>query len=455
MIKQDIYDKVQSLEAKLQEMSRFVWKHPELGGGEKECADYYRQVLADEGFSIVNNEHLEHAFYAEYGQGKPVIAVLAEYDALPGLSQAVCAFKQPLIQGAAGHGCGHNLLGSAAVTGAIAIKDYLEKACISGTVRLYGCPEEELLSGKVKMIYHHMFDGCDCALSWHPMDASMAHDKAYLANASMKFYFKGKSSHAAFAPDRGRSAWDAVELMNVGSNYLREHVVDRTRIHYSTIGGDFAPNIVPDKAGAYYFVRAPHMKDVQSTVDRVVKIAQGAALMTETEVSVEMGCGCCEFKPNKAFGDLSHANLIEADGPKYTKEELSFAKELQETLDPAVKNGMKNAYQMYDPAMFMGVGARDLWVDNEMSASSDTGDVSFLIPTGLFTTACWPVGVSPHTWQASSCAGTTIGEKGALYAAKVIAGMAYDLYNKPEVLAKIVKEFDANTTGEYVPMYEE
>ena len=452
IIKQSIYDEVQELAPLLQTTCRYIWKNPEEGGSEKKSSAYYRKALEKEGFTIHNSERLPYAFYAEYGQGHPVIAVLGEYDALPTLSQKCSAVKEPVEEGAPGHGCGHNLLGSAALTGSVAIKRYLEKSGMPGTVRFYGCPEEELLCGKIKMIDEGMFEGCDVGLSWHPMDANLAHDHAYLANASLKFRFHGVTSHAAFAPERGRSALDAVELTSVGCNYLREHVVDKTRIHYTTDSGGFAPNIVPDKAGAWYFVRAPHMSDVRDTVERVIRVAKGAAMMTDTTVDVERGYGCCEFLTNEAFAELSYLNMIEADGPKYTQKELDFAKELQDTVATAVVQKMQAAYGSSVPAMFMGVGSREMAKSCVMNASSDTGDVSFIMPTGLFTTACWPVGCSPHTWQTTASAGTTIGEKGALYAAKIIAGTAYDLLNKPEVLEKITKEFKERTDPAYAPM---
>lgn len=452
MIKQDIYDEVQGLASLCQTIARQLWQHPEVGGTEKKSAEYMRKVLRKEGFEIVNSTTLEHAFYAEYGSGAPVIAVLGEYDALPGLSQKASIEKDPVAAGEPGHGCGHNLLGAAAAVGAIALKRFLEKSGTSGTVRFYGCPEEELLDGKVKMIAEHLFDGCDAALSWHPMDSNLAHDRAYLANTSMRFHFTGRTSHAAFAPERGRSALDAVELMSVGCNYLREHVVDKTRIHYTTDSGGFAPNIVPDKASAWYFVRAPHMSDVRDTAARVEKVAQGAAMMTETAVTVQHGYGCCEFKENNTFGDLTYANLIEADGPKYTAKELEFAAGLQKSVSPDVVEKNCKLYERQNAAMFTGVGKRDLWRSCEMTASSDTGDVSFLMPTGLFTTACWPIGCAPHTWQATASGGTTIGEKGALYAAKVLAGTGYDLFTSPELLQRIRKEFDDRKTEEYRPM---
>lgn len=452
MNKQFIYDEIKELTPLCASTCRELWNHPEIGGNERESANLFRKILADEGFTITNSKIMEHAFYAEYGSGAPVIAVLGEYDALPGLSQKACTTKEPVVEGGPGHGCGHNLLGSAVLTAAIAIKRYLEQSHDAGTLRFYGCPQEELLDGKVRMAAEGMFEGCDAALSWHPMDANCTHDKAYIASAQVKFYFTGRASHAAFAPERGRSALDAVELMSVGVNYLREHVIDHTRIHYSTDGGGFAPNVVPDHASAWYYVRAPRISDVKDTMRRVELVAQGAATMTETQVRVEHGWGCCEMLENNAFGDLTYANMLEAEAPVYTPEELQFASEIQSSIDPAIIARMKGVYEQSESSIYMGPGPRDLWKASPINASSDVGDVSYLMPTTTFTTACWPLGTSPHTWQAAAANGTSIGEKGALYAAQIIAGTAYDLFTKPEELAKVTEEFKRRTDPAYEPM---
>lgn len=455
MTKQAVYEEVQKLEGICRDTCRFIWNHPETGGNEKESADYMRKLLKSEGFVIVNEEKLEHAFYAEFGSGSPVIAILGEYDALPGLSQKVTSEKDPVTAGGPGHGCGHNLLGTAAATAAIAVKHFLEAEGLSGTVRFYGCPEEELLCGKVKMSYYHMFDGCDVALSWHPMSANMVYDEGYLASASAKFYFKGKTSHAAFAPERGRSALDAVELMNVGSNYLREHVMDFSRIHYTTDSCGFPPNIVPDKAVAWYCVRAPHISDVREILERIHKIAMGAAMMTETEVTMKIEYGCCEMFPNHKFADLAYNNLLEAPPLTYTEEEIRFAKELQATLDPASLAKDEAILDAKDAGMQAKVSPRELWKKIPLTASSDCGDVSYMMPMCAVNTACWPVGVAPHTWQATAANGSSLGEKGALYAASVLAGIAYDLFTKPELTDELKTEFRANNPGSYAPMYEE
>lgn len=474
--KQAVYEEVQRLEQQCTDICRYLWAHPETGGNEKLSVEYLTGILEQEGFrvkkgnapeyasavrngsrpeyasAVKNGSGPEYAFLAEYGSGGPVIAVLAEYDALPGLSQKACAVREPVEAGGPGHGCGHNLLGAASVTGAIAVKRYLEKSGIAGTVRLYGCPEEEVLSGKVRMAAAHMFDGCDLAVSWHPGSVNSVYDGGYLANVSAKFFFKGQTSHAAFAPERGRSALDAVELMNVGANYLREHVIDKARIHYTTDSGGFAPNIVPDHASAWYFVRAPHMYQVKEILERLDKIAQGAALMTETKSEMQVGYGCYEMKENHAFADLCYANLKEAGTIRYTPEELAFAKELQDTLDPAVVKEEEKMYRRGPVLMADFVAHRDFWERVPLTASSDSGDVSQIVPMGLLNTTCWPAGCSPHTWQASAACGSTLGEKGALHAARSIAGIVCDLLNQPEVVEKIRKEFEEARGQEYQPV---
>lgn len=451
MDKKDIYSIIRDLKPLLNKTCQFIWEHPEISEHEKLSSQYYKNEFIKHGFSIKEDKNNKYSFYGEYGNGKPVIAILGEYDALPGLSQKVSVSKEAIIEHGAGHGCGHNLLGASAFIAALAIKNYLEISHIKGTIRFYGCPAEEILKGKVDMIAHHMFDDCDVALSWHPSDVNMVHDQAYLANMSIKFHFSGKTSHAAFAPERGRSALDAVELMSVGCNYLREHVIDKVRIHYTTDSGDFSPNIIPDKASAWYIIRAPKREDVKEVARRVELVAKGAALMSETSVSIEHGYGTCELKENNAFADLYYQNLLEANKPVYTKEELDFAREIQNTIDKNVVKHAKTSYKQ-DQVLFSDVASRDCWKDNLVTASSDSGDVSYVIPTGLFNTVCWPIGIAPHTWQATACSGSTIGEKGALYAAKVLAGSAYDLLNKPDILKKIQDEFNKRNDGTYKPM---
>ncbi|MDL2249496.1 aminobenzoyl-glutamate utilization protein B [Lachnospiraceae bacterium PF1-21] len=454
MNKKEVQGIVKSLDDLCQKSCRTIWNQPEIGGTEKEGANYFRQMLKEEGFVIVNEEKMEHAFYAEYGSGSPVIAILGEFDALPGLSQKVTDVKEPIEEGAPGHGCGHNLLGTSAALGAIAIKRFLEEDKLPGTVRFYGCPEEELLCGKVKMAHYQMFDGCDFAISWHPMNSNMVYDSGYLASASVHFEFKGISSHAAFAPEVGRSALDAVELMNVGVNYLREHVTSQARIHYTTDSGGFAPNIVPPRAGSWYYVRAPYISDVKDIIKRVKKAADGAALMTETTVEMKVDYGCCEMQENHAYADLTYENLKEAELSVYTAEEVAFAKKLNDQVIETNLQRMDKLLGTNGAPLPAGVEPRNLYEKIPLTGSSDSGDVSQIMPMCMFTTTCWPTGVAPHTWQATASAGSTIGEKGAMDAGKVIAGIAYDLYTKPEVREAIQKEFSEKKKS-YEPMYQE
>lgn len=449
MAKEEIFQEVDQLKEVLHKSVKTIFAHPETGGKEIFSANYFRSELEKEGFTIHNTDKMEHTFYAEYGQGKPVIAILGEYDALPGLSQKPCGHKEAVEEGQPGHGCGHNLLGSAALVGAIASKRYLEKNKKTGTIRFYGCPEEELLSGKVKMIRLGMFDGCDLALSWHPMDFNCTFEESYLANVSVRFVFHGKTAHAAVAPWQGRSALDAVELMNVGGNYLREHIIDSARVHYSTSCGDTPPNVVPDLASSWYFIRAPHMADVLSILERVKKVAQGAAMMTETSVDIDVEYGCWEMKRSKSMTDVCFENLQAAPSIEFTEDELEFAKALQATLSPQTVASKETLYGVKDCAMATETSDRDFWQRCYMTASTDTGDVSYQMPMSAFTTSCWPVGVVPHTWQAAAGSGASIGEKGALHAAYVLAGQAFDFLNHPELVEKAQKEFDANQSIQY------
>ena len=453
--KREMLSAMEALRPLCESTAEALWNQPELGGTEQHSSDLFRQILSDEGFRIVNEPKLPYAFYGEYGSGSPVIAVLGEYDALPGLSQKCQITKEAVTPGAPGHGCGHNLLGAAALTAAIAIRRFLEQEQLPGTVRFYGCPEEELLSGKVKMAYYHMFDGCDMALSWHPMSANMVYEAGYLASASIKFFFKGQTSHAAFAPERGRSALDAVELCSVGANYLREHVTDKARIHYTTDSGGFAPNIVPDKASAWYFTRAPHISDVKDILRRLTLVAEGAAHMTETQVTAKIEYGCCDMLSEKSFTDLTWRNMQEIPLPEYTEEELAFAKSLQDTVDPGIKAHDEKVYEAKNKALADAVVSREAWEKAPLTASSDSGDVSQMMPMNLFTAACWPVGVGPHTWQSCASAGSSIGRKGAFYAAEVIAATAYDLFTDAALRAEIQAEFDSQDREKYSPMYTE
>ena len=441
------------------QVSRAIWANPELANHESFAAGQLRAVLRQNGFVIVDIPDMPTAFYAEYGVGKPVLAVLGEYDALPGLSQSVSCQRQSVTEGGPGHGCGHNLLGAAALGAALGLKRLLEETGGSGTVRFYGCPAEETLDGKPAMIAHGAFDGCDAALTWHPMTSNTPYTEAYLANTSLRFYFKGKTAHAAFSPHLGRSALDAVELMNVGANYLREHVPEKARIHYTTDSCGFPPNIVPDRAESWYFVRAPHRSDVAEIVQRLKKVAQGAAMMTETTVEWKTVSGCCEMLPNRVMEQLTRANMEALGAPVFTDEEQRFAAQLLESI-PAQQLKLERATYGYDgddaPPLCDGVSDYETARRASLAGSSDSGDVSYLMPMNLFTTACAPLGATAHTWLITACAGGSIGEKGMLYAAKILAGVGFDLFTDPQALQAAREEFQkVSASNPYRPFVAE
>lgn len=452
MTKKDLFAAVQAQEPLCQDVARFLWNHPEVGGTEEKSAAYLREVLKKEGFAIVNGDRLQHSFYAEFGSGKPVIGLLAEFDALPRMSQAVCTEISPLVEGGPGHGCSHNLIGSSCVTAAVALKKIMEEEKLPGTIRLYGCPQEELLSGKTQMIKDGMFADCDMALSWHPNFSNKVHEHSFLANASIKFHFTGKSSHAGAAPERGRSALDAVELMNVGCNYLREHVIDKARIHYTVDVYGCPPNIVPPKACAWYYVRAPRMVDVREIMERIFDVARGAALMTGTTVEIEVENGCCELKSSKEFADITYENMLAADLPVYTEEELDFVKRMQPSLNQAQIANLRRTFGVPGSDIHNQVGSRTIGEKISMTASSDVGDVSQILPTNFFTATTWPFGCVAHMWHVTAFSGHTIGEKGAMYAAKVMAGTAYDLLTDPAKAEAVTAAFQASRDPAYEPM---
>ncbi len=452
MNKQDLIAEIENLKNVITDASISIWNNPEISGEEKFSSDLMKDILKSNEFEIHEINNVDYAFYAEYGQGSPVIAIMGEYDALPGMSQKKDTKHNPVIEGGNGHGCGHNLLGSAAMGAVLAIKNYIKQDNVKGTIRFYGCPAEETLNGKVEMIRENAFDGCDVALSWHPMNVNTPIYNSYLANNSIKFKFNGTSAHAAAVPHLGRSALDAVELMNTGANYMREHVIDKARIHYTITDAGGPPNIVPKEAESWYFVRAPHRKDVTEITDRLIKISEGAALMTETEASHKYVAGCYEMMPNKVLFDLTYKNMQELKGPDFTLEELQFADEIQKTVSVHQVEGDINNYKILEKySMHKNVVSKEVAQEMYLTGSSDSGDVSWILPMNCFLTACWPLGINPHTWQATSMAGSEAGQKGMLYASKVFASIAYDLLNDSSLVESAKKEFsDKTKNNKYV-----
>lgn len=432
--------------------SRYLYDNPELSKEEENSSSMFKRLLKKNGFTIheFGQDELKYAFYAEYGNGHPVVAMLGEYDALPGLSQeGGYSEMKPVENGGAGHGCGHNLIGACAFGGALSAKKYLAESGLSGTVRFYGCPQEELLDGKVLMAKYHAFDGCDMAFAYHPWNANIPVSQGFLAMNNMKFHFTGITAHAGQAPEQGRSALDAVELSNMGVNVMREHVISSARIHYVITNGGEAPNIVPKEAASWYYVRAPHRKDVVDITRRVINCQKGGALMTDTVLDYEIAGGCYELLPNDVLCALARKNFEEMEMCPYTEEENALARALSESLPPEQVQTEREHIGFYDADSFIhsGIVAKEAASRYPITGSSDIGDVSWLMPFSTIFTAAWPVGVNAHTWQSASASGCTLGQKGMLYAAKIMAGMFYDVVNDSEILETAAAEHRKRTEG--------
>ncbi|HZV08470.1 MAG TPA: amidohydrolase, partial [Novosphingobium sp.] len=377
-----------------------IWGYAEIGFKETRSSAELGKALHDAGFQVQTGiSGIPTAFLASAGHGGPVIALLAEYDALPGLSQSAAPAPQSL-GGIAGHACGHNLLGAASVTAAIALKHWLEVNHLAGTVRVYGSPAEEGGFSKVYFVRDGLFRDVDTVLSWHPGDQNNASQGQLLSVVSGKFRFKGIASHAAVAPERGRSALDAVEIHDVAVNFMREHIPDGTRIHYVISDGGDQPNIVPAHAESFYYVRNYDPAITQDVWNRVVKAAEGAALATGTHVTTEIIGGSYGDLPNDALGRLVDANLRRVGGYHYSAEEAAYAAQIAATL-PKVPDAL--------PPEAIGPYSDG----RRVPASSDVGDVSWTVPTSTLGTATWVAGTAPHSWQAASASGTSIGIKGA------------------------------------------
>lgn len=420
-----------ALEPRLNRLSRDIWSLSEIGFKEVKSSARLQQELKAAGFRITSGAGgMPTAFIAEAGSGGPVIALLAEYDALPGLAQRAVPHFDPITGQVAGHACGHNLLGAASVTAAIAIKDWLQKNGVAGTIRLYGTPAEEGGFSKVYFVRDGFFKDVDLTLAWHPGDRNGATPGRSLAMISGKFRFTGTASHAAAAPERGRSALDGVEIMNVATNYLREHVPQEARIHYVITDGGGQPNIVPAKAESFYFVRHHDAAVVKDIWQRVVKTAEGAALATGTTVDVELISGAYDTLPNLTLNRIVHRNLTEVGGYTYSAEDAAYAKAIIGTYP---ERGIKDS----DPSQIEPLGP-----ERKGSASSDVGDVSWVTPTASLSIATFVRGTSPHSWQAAATSGTPIGEKGALVAAKTMAFTAAELFLSPEAIAAAKVEFE-------------
>ena len=426
--KQNIQSSIEKRANDYEKIAKSIWSWAELGYQEEKSSALLIETLSKEDFSIKSGvAEIPTAFVAEYGSGRPIIGILAEFDALPGISQEVATKRKPILDQVGGHACGHHLFGTASTAAAIAVKNYLKKSKKKGTVRLYGTPAEEGGSGKVYMVRAGLFDDVDIVLDWHASDRNAANPGTSMANRSAKFRFHGYSAHAAGAPEKGRSALDAVEAMNHMVNLLREHIPDGSRIHYVITRGGNAPNVVPDYAEVFYYVRDFNVDILEDIWVRLIKTAEGAALGTGTRLEYEIIHGNRPVLANDVAQKIMYNNLKAIGGVNYDRKEKKFAAEIYKPLrNPSLE--LESASEVQPYGFRKGKG------------STDVGDVSWMVPTARLRIATWVPGTSAHTWQAVSAGGMSIGMKGMMNAAKVIAGTAVDLYNDPETINNAKKE---------------
>jgi len=423
---------IDAYSTRMSEVALAIWNAPELGFEETKTTALLQGELRKAGFAIdAGVAGMPTAFVARAGTADgPVIAILAEMDALPGLSQEAVPERAPIAGQIAGHACGHHLFGTGAVAAAIAIKDWLALTGTKGQIRVYGTPAEEGGGGKIYMVKAGLFADVDATLYWHPGDANTAAQDKNLANISAKFRFHGQPSHAAAAPERGRSALDGVEAMNFMVNYMREHVLQETRIHYIITNGGAAPNIVPEFAESYYMVRHPDPRVVMDVFDRVKKAAEGAALGTGTTFDYEIIGGDYSILPNDVLGRVMDANLHRVGAPKWTAEELSFADRIRKTLSGRL------------PPVESASEIRPYAFNGQKYSSTDSGDVSWVTPLATLNMATWVPGTAAHTWQAAAAGGTSVGIKAMVAAAKTLALTGAELFTNPAIIAAAKAEFD-------------
>ncbi|EED33157.1 amidohydrolase [gamma proteobacterium NOR5-3] len=417
--------------------ARSLWEFAEVGYQETRSSQLLQDQLAAQGFTIDSGvADIPTAFVASYGDGGPVIAILGEFDALPGITQDSVPTRSLIEDKAAGHACGHNLFGAGSAAAAIAVKEWLDSTGTPGTIRFYGTPAEEGGSGKVYMVRAGLFDDVDFAMHWHPSDRNSAAARTTLANRSAKFRFRGVSAHAAGAPERGRSALDGVEAMNYMVNMMREHVPQQTRIHYVITSGGNAPNVVPDYAEVFYYVRHPQAKTVRSLWERLEAAARGAAQGTGTKMEVEIIHGNHPVLINETLHKMMDATLRDIGGIEYSSEEQRFAETIHEGFDdPSLNLGSQGEIQPYSVSLGYG--------------STDVGDVSIAVPTVGASIATYVPGTAGHSWQAVAAAGTSLGFQGANLAAKALSSAAVKIYSDKALRDAARAEFEERRGGDF------
>ena len=446
-------------------MSDRIWGFAEPRFQEYDSSRLQQEYLKARGFSIrADLAGEETAFIAEYGSGKPVLAFLGEFDALSSLEQEADSTERRPVPGKTnGHGCGHHLLGTAAVAAADALKTYMESHGLLGTIRYYGCPAEENAGGKAYLVRDGFFNDCDAAITWHPSttNKTMMADK-YLSNFRVFFTFHGISSHAAGAPELGRSALDAVEIMDIGVNYMREHMIDEARVHGAiTNPGGIAPNVIPSEAQILYAIRAPKVTQVKKLYERMCDIARGAALITGTTVDIKQVAAYSNVIENDTLEDIMYENMRHFVPIGYTEEELAYARRFQEVITELDKEGLKDLIsilsgrdkekkrQMEESPMLDFVLERHVSFGG--GGSTDVGDVSWVVPTGKVDINCYAAGTALHSWQAVAQGKAPAAHKGMLTAAKIMACTGAELLEKPELLERIKEDWLEKLDGETYP----
>ncbi len=433
--KKEAFAHIDKMKENLDQAALSIWKFAELAMLETKSSQLLMQMLEKQGFTIEYPvKGLPVAFVATYGEGHPVIGILGEFDALPGLSQEAGATeKKPITPGEPGHGCGHNLFGVASAGAAMAVKDVMQKHKIKGTIKFFGCPAEETVEGKIYMARDGAFDGLDICFDWHPSDENRVGLGTSNALNNFQVIFRGNTAHAAGDPWNGRSALDALELMNTGLNYLREHVKPTVRMHYVILDGGGAPNVVPDYARAWYFVRGKDRQEVEDVYARVLKIAEGAALMTGTKHEIRFITGVYNYLKNREVAALLYRNLKLVGPPQFTEEEQEYAKKMQHTVGEK-EDGLNTKIEPFkEPKGYWGGG------------STDAADVSWLVPTAAVNTVCCPKHVPGHSWCIVSAVGDSVGLKGMHSAAKVLGAAAIEALLDPGLVKRAQEEFKKKT----------
>jgi len=419
----------------LNQTARQIWEYAETALKEHKSSQLLADFLKSHGFTVeLNAGGMSTAFVATYGQGHPIIGILGEYDALPGLSQKPgVSIQEPLIANAPGHGCGHNLLGVAGAGAAVTIKKIMELHRLKGTIKFFGCPAEETVEGKTYMARDGVFNGLDICLDWHPSDENEISLDSSQALNNFEVIFRGKTAHAAGDPWNGRSALDAIELMNHGINCLREHVPTSVRLHFVILEGGRAPNVVPDYTRGWYYVRGKDRSEVEDVYARVLKIAEGASLMTETTHEIHIITGVYNYLKNKTLASVLHRNFLSVKAPSFTKEEQEFAQKLQRQWGKKERGLFAEIKPFVEPKELVSGG------------STDVADVSWLVPTAALSVACFPLDAPGHHWGIVSCSGSSIGFKGMQVAARVLSTSAIDLLLDPSIIQNAQKEFKEKT----------